>query len=402
MNRQVIVFIAIIAAAITLFAFMSYARIPFTVAIALLVVIAVATQFFPELLELKEYERAVVFQLGKYKRTVGPGWVLIFPILEKYVLVDMRTQTIDTPPQTMITRDDVRVKVDAVLYLRVVDPKKAIIEIKDFKTAAVELLKSNIRNAIAKMDLEELLEKTEELDAELQIVIKHGASDWGVAVHRVEVQSIELPPELVVAMRKRKEALEYKTKAEIEASARQISLEILEKAASKMSDRTLAYLYIDALKKISEGKSNKIIFPLELTRLANTLATGGKGGETDYPKIAESLIAAYREQQKRAIDSKLPFAKKKPENEAGEEAQTEMDEAQQKLAAEQESEAEEGQVGAKEAQPAEEVEAAAPMKKARLTRKKPEPGRNKAGKRWSVKAVKEKSKRAAGRKRVRR
>lgn len=313
MNRQVIVFIAIIAAAITLFAFMSYARIPFTVAIALLVVIAVATQFFPELLELKEYERAVVFQLGKYKRTVGPGWVLIFPILEKYVLVDMRTQTIDTPPQTMITRDDVRVKVDAVLYLRVVDPKKAIIEIKDFKTAAVELLKSNIRNAIAKMDLEELLEKTEELDAELQIVIKHGASDWGVAVHRVEVQSIELPPELVVAMRKRKEALEYKTKAEIEASARQISLEILEKAASKMSDRTLAYLYIDALKKISEGKSNKIIFPLELSHLASMLSgklterqsKGEISEKPDYSEIVNSLLEAYREKKTAMIDEAL-------------------------------------------------------------------------------------------------
>jgi len=310
LNRQVVVFVAIIAAALALFYTMVAAKIPvafFLVGIALLVVVALA---FPQLVELKEYERAVVFRVGKYHRTAGPGWILVFPAMEKYVVVDMRTQAIDTPPQTMITRDDVRVKVDAVLYIRVVDPKKAIVEVKDYKTAVVELLRANIRNAVGKMDLEELLEKTEELDSELHAIIEAAAKDWGISTHRVEIQSIELPPELVEAMRKRKEALEYKARAETEAAARQISLDILDKAASKMSDKTLAYLYLDALKKISEGKSNKIIFPLELSHLASMLAgklsekqaKGEIAEKPDYSEIINALVEAYKEKKREMIE----------------------------------------------------------------------------------------------------
>ncbi|NYZ75360.1 SPFH domain-containing protein [Candidatus Micrarchaeota archaeon] len=328
MNRQVIVFVGIIAAALALFAAMWVAKIPLVFFIVGILFLVVVASLFPELVELKEYERAVVFRIGKYNRVGGPGWILIFPLIERFIVVDMRTQAIDTPPQAMITRDDVRVKVDAVLYIRVVDPKKAIIEIKDYKNAVVELLRSNIRNAVAKMDLEELLEKTEELDSDLHAIIAAAAQDWGIATHRVEVQSIELPPELVEAMRKRKEAVEYKARAETEAAARQISLDILDKAASKMSDRTLAYLYLDSLKKISEGKSNKIIFPLELSHLASMLSgkltekqvKGEITAKPDYSEIINSLVEAYKEKKRDIIEESVEKKQeaKKEEKPAGE------------------------------------------------------------------------------------
>ena len=403
MDKQAAVFVLIIAAAVTaVYAGLFVLHLSLPLLAILLLILAAVASFTPQIIELKEYERGVLFTLGKFQRVLNPGWTVIIPNFQSVEKVDLRTQVLDIHPQNVITQEQIRLKVDAVVYLRIKDPYKCVVEIKNYNEAVTHIIHSEIRNIIGKMTVEEVIARTEEIGAELFETLKNVETQWGISTQKVEIQSIELPHGLAEAMQKRREATEYKQKLETEAEARQVSIDILDRAASKMSDKTLTYLYLDALKRIADGKANKIIFPLELTRLANTLATGGKGGETDYPKIAESLIAAYREQQKRAIDSKLPFAKKKPENEAGEEAQTEMDEAQQKLAAEQESEAEEGQVGAKEAQPAEEVEAAAPMKKARLTRKKPEPGRNKAGKRWSVKAVKEKSKRAAGRKRVRR
>lgn len=312
MNRSVIVFIAIIAAALLLVATVLTAgqAVPPAIWFVLLLVIVVAGLLFPRITELREYERGVVFRFGKYERILDPGLRFFFPLIESLVRVEMRTQVIDITPQDVMTKDSVRVKIDAIVYTRVVDALKSITTVKDYRLAMTELMRSNIRSAIAKMNLEELLEKTEELNNELFASMKQVSQDWGVLVLRVEIQSVELPNELVQAMTKRKEALEYKAKTETEAAARQISLDILDKAASKMSDRTLAYLYLDALKKISEGKSNKIIFPLELTHLASMIA--GKLGDKQakgevetvpqYTEIVGALQEAYKEKKKEIID----------------------------------------------------------------------------------------------------
>ncbi|PIT85440.1 hypothetical protein COU36_03250, partial [Candidatus Micrarchaeota archaeon CG10_big_fil_rev_8_21_14_0_10_59_7] len=130
-----------------------------------------------------------------------------------------------------------------------------------------------------------------------------------------EIQSIELPQDLLDAMRKRKEADEYKAKVETEAQARRVSLEILDQAASKMSDTTMTYLYLDALKKLAEGKSNKIIFPLELSHLASKLSgkMGASEKKMDYGNVVEGLIDAYREKQKEELDAEeAPAKEKKP------------------------------------------------------------------------------------------
>ena len=122
------------------------------------------------------------------------------------------------------------------------------------------------------MELEEVLEKTEEVANELKTVIKTATEEWGIAVVKVEVQAIELPPSLIVAMHKRREAGEYKIKLEIEAQAKQISLELLDKATSTLDSKTMSYLYIDALKSVANGKATKIILPLELTNIARAIS----------------------------------------------------------------------------------------------------------------------------------
>ncbi len=262
--------------------------------------------FLPRVYEFKEYERAVVLRLGKYDRTVGPGWIIIFPVFERFIPVDLRVKTLDTQPQMAQTRDDVRVKIDIVTFIRIVNPKKAILEVKELNTAIVKLIIGEIRLMVGKLDLDEVIEQTEEINEHLLGKLKEVEDAWGFVVLRVELESIELPPVLVEARTRARAAQQYKQRVEIEASARQVALEILDKAASKMSDKTMTYLYLDVLKKISEGRASKIIFPLELSRLASTIAEGTSGGKKEqkmkYEEILEELKAAYIEKQKNALE----------------------------------------------------------------------------------------------------
>ncbi|MCX6767382.1 MAG: SPFH domain-containing protein [Candidatus Micrarchaeota archaeon] len=325
MNRQVVVFTGIIAA-ILLIAYFGLFTLKNPVLLAILVLaVAAGAALFPKYIELKEYERAVVFRFGRFSRVAGPGILFIFPSIESHQLVDLRTQTIDTAPQNVITKDNIKVKIDSIVYLKIVDPKKVVVEVKDYKTAVVQLLLSRIREIASRMSLDELLAKTEEIDAQLHAVIRDAADEWGINALRVEVQSIELPQSLVEAMQKRKEAQELRARVETEAEARSTSIEILDRAASKMSDTTLSYLYLDALKKISEGRSNKIIFPLELSHLASLLSgrlvappAGGKQkAEPSFEETAKALLDAYVEKKKELIE-KTGAAGEHPVKEAAE------------------------------------------------------------------------------------
>ncbi len=295
-KREVVIFISILLLiAATLSAVFIY-HIPPVFVIVGAVVILLISQLSPRLLEFKEFERGVVFRFGKFRKVLGPGWILFWPSFESFVLVDLRTQTVDLPKQPVITRDDVEIKVDSVIYEKVVDAKKAVIEVKDFKNAMRELLRSQIRNTIGKMELEEVLERSEELGVELKNTLKPTADEWGVAISKVEIQQIDLPHSLVEALHKKREAGEYKVKLETEAQAKQLSLDILDKATSKMSDNTMKYLYIDAMKTIANGRATKILFPMELTNLAKSLS--GKLNESTIANVIEAFTAAKKEPAK--------------------------------------------------------------------------------------------------------
>lgn len=299
MDRQVTVFVLVIAAAALVAYVLIASQLPPALLIAGLLALALVLVFFPRFIELKEYERGVFFRLGKFDKVAGPGWILFFPAIDSFERVDLRTRALGIEPQNVVTQDNITLKVDAVVYLRVVDPKKVIIKVRDVQGAVTHLLHSQIRNVIGKMTIDEVIRKTEEIDNALYSTIKNVEDDWGIFTQNVEIQSIELPPGLIAAMQKRKEAGEYKAKLETEAQAREISLDILDRAASKLSDKTMSLLYVDALKTIANGKSNKIIFPLELSRLASNLAnqTGGK-----FDEAASNLVRAYMQQQKQSLD----------------------------------------------------------------------------------------------------
>lgn len=269
-------------------------------ALALLILFTLS----PRIIEFKEFERGVVFRFGKFSNVAGPGWVVLFPLFESFTPVDLRVRVLDTAPQRTETKDNVNVKVDVISYVRVVDPKKVVIEVKNLDRALTNMLVGEVRNIVGKMSLEELIEKTEDINTFLFAKLKEVEESWGFLVLKAEVVTIELPPEILEARHKARAAVDYKVKLETEATARQVSLDILDKAAAKMSDKTMSLLYMDALKKISEGKSNKIIFPLELSRLASLLSSKmtPSGTPPKYDDVIQELVKAYAAEQKKVMD----------------------------------------------------------------------------------------------------
>ena len=314
-NEEVIVFIGILAVVALIVGAVFTSQLPLQLVLAAFLAIVGILLFHPNIVELREYERGVFFRLGKYDRVSGPGWVVYFSTIDTFIKVDLRTQVLDIDPQEVITQDNVKITIDSVIYFRIADPKKSIVEIRDFKGAVSHLIRAQLRTVIGRMLLEEVLEKTEEININLFNVIKEVEDKWGIVAMRVEITSIELPSGLLNAMQKRREAGEYKEKMETEARAKQVSLEILDKALRSMSDRTIAYLYLDVLKRVADGKSNKIIFPLELTRLATYISE--KSGWTDkvekkdFEEIAKTLLASYHLQQKESMDKKAGLADQK-------------------------------------------------------------------------------------------
>ncbi|OIO26475.1 hypothetical protein COX85_00290 [Candidatus Micrarchaeota archaeon CG_4_10_14_0_2_um_filter_55_9] len=299
MDRQVFVAASVlaIAAALVYGAFLLTNSVPLT--ILLVVLLAAAASFSPRLVEFKEYERGVLFSFGKFKRVVGPGWVMILPAIHSYEKVDLRTQHLDIPMQDVITNDEIRLKLDAVVFLKIVDPKKAVLEIKDLQKAISQLLFSEIRNRVNKMPLEEVLESTEQINEAMRETLKKVEDSWGIKTVEVKVQDIALPEKLARAMQERKEALEYKAKLETEANARRVAINVLDEATRKMDDKTFAYMYLETLKRVADGRSSKIIFPMELSKLAESI--GGKlagNKQVDYSAVVSELSKSFAHQKK--------------------------------------------------------------------------------------------------------
>jgi len=215
---------------------------------------------------LKEYERGVVFRLGRIIPVKGPGLVLIWPIIDKLVKVSLRTITMDVPAQDIITKDNISVKVNAVVYFRVMDPTKAITEIEDFYFATSQIAQTTLRSILGQSQLDELLTNREELNAELQKVIDFQTEPWGIKVSVVEVKNVDLPPEMLRAIAKQAEA-------ERERRAKIIHAEGEFQASQKLADAAkiiatesgaLQLRFLQTLTEIATEKNSTIIFPVPI------------------------------------------------------------------------------------------------------------------------------------------
>lgn len=214
----------------------------------------------------REYERGVVFRLGRLVGTRGPGLVLIIPIVDKVVRVSLRTLAMDVPPQDVITKDNVSVKVNAVLYFRVIDPSKAIVEVEDFLFATSQLAQTTLRSTLGMVELDDLLSAREKINQELQSIIDHHTDPWGIKVSLVEVKHVDLPQEMQRAMAKQAEAERERRAKVIHAQGEFQASKKLKEAADVISDRPMAMQlrFLQTLTEVASENNSTLIFPIPI------------------------------------------------------------------------------------------------------------------------------------------
>ncbi|PYS95428.1 MAG: hypothetical protein DMF50_08830 [Acidobacteria bacterium] len=231
------------------------------------IVVAVAFWVFSSLKILNEYERAVVFRLGRLLGAAkGPGLVLIWFPIDRMVRVSLRTVVHDVPPQDVITRDNVSVKVNAVIYYRVLDPRKAVVEVEQYHYATSQLAQTTLRSVLGQVELDDLLSQRERLNAQLQQILDRHTEPWGVKVAAVEVKHVDLPAEMQRAMAKQAEAEREKRAKIIHAEGEFQASSQLAKAAEVISanSTTLQLRYLQTLTEIATEKNSTIIFPVPI------------------------------------------------------------------------------------------------------------------------------------------
>jgi regulator of protease activity HflC (stomatin/prohibitin superfamily) len=238
----------------------------------------VAFYVFSSIKILNEYERAVVFRLGKLlPEPKGPGIALVFAPIDRMVRVSLRTIVMDVPPQDVITRDNVSVKVNAVVYFRVMDPRRAIVEVESFHYATSQLAQTTLRSVLGQVELDDLLSQREKLNQQLQHILDQRTDVWGIKVSSVEVKHVDLPPDMQRAMARQAEAEREKRAKIIHAEGELEASEKLGQAASVIAQEpvTITLRYLQTLTEIAAEKNSTIVFPLPI-ELLNLLGSVGK------------------------------------------------------------------------------------------------------------------------------
>lgn len=215
---------------------------------------------------INEYERAVVLRLGKFHKVKGPGLILLIPVIDKMKKIDLRTVTLDVPPQEVITRDNVSIRVSAVVYFRVMDPDKAFLQVEDYYYATSQLSQTTLRSICGQAELDEILAEREKLNMKLQEILDAETEPWGVKVSKVEIKEIDLPEEMKRAMAKQAEAERERRAKIISADGEYQASKTLLEAAKIMAENpiTLQLRYLQTLTEIATEKNSTIIFPLPI------------------------------------------------------------------------------------------------------------------------------------------
>jgi len=237
-----------------------------------LVLLILAVMLFSSMIKvLREYERGVIFRLGRLLRIgdrgyKGPGLILLIPIIDRMVKVSLRTVTYDVPPQDVITRDNVSIKVNAVLYFRVIDPAKAIIQVEDYFSATSQIAQTTLRSILGQSELDELLAHREKINEELQKIIDAQTDPWGIKVSTVEVKHVDLPPEMQRAMARQAEAERERRAKIIHAEGElQASAKLAEAARMLSSDPAAMQLrYLQTLVEVAAENNSTTIFPVPI------------------------------------------------------------------------------------------------------------------------------------------
>lgn len=248
-----------------------------------IVLIGLGVAFFVLLASLRmvqQYERAVIFRLGWLRKdTMGPGLFAIIPFgIDRMVKVDLRVVTLDIPRQECITRDNVTVGVNAVAYFQVIDPRRAVVAVRDFLNATFQIAQTSLRSVIGQVELDELLSQRERLNATIQHIIDEQTEPWGIKVSIVEIKDVELPPQMQRAMARQAEAEREKRAKVIHAEGEMLAAQQLQKAAQiiAVEPTALQLRYLQTLTEIAVEKNSTIIFPMPVDLIAGLTELVGK------------------------------------------------------------------------------------------------------------------------------
>jgi regulator of protease activity HflC (stomatin/prohibitin superfamily) len=252
----------------------------------LLVVVAVAVIFFIGSFAriLREYERAVIFRLGRSARAIlnpgghgnGPGLVLLMPLIDKMVKVSLQTVALDVPPQDVITRDNVSLKVSAVIYFRVIDPEKAVIAVQDYLYATSQIAQTTLRSVLGQVELDDLLSARDKINQQLQRIIDEHTEPWGIKVATVEVKQIDLPQDMQRAMAKQAEAERERRAKVINADGEFQAAAKLSEAAQVLTQYPVAVQlrYLQTMREIASERNTTTFFPLPMDLIGRLIGDG--------------------------------------------------------------------------------------------------------------------------------
>jgi len=238
-----------------------------------LLIVVVLVLFAMSVRVLREYERGVVFQLGRFWAVKGPGLILLIPVLQQMVRVDLRTVVLDVPKQDVISRDNVSVEVNAVLYFRVVDPERAIIQVANFMEATSQLAQTTLRSVLGKHELDDMLAERERLNIDIQQVLDAQTDAWGIKVANVEIKHVDLDESMVRAIARQAEAERERRAKVIHAEGELQASEKLMQAAEVLARQqgSMQLRYLQTLSTLASDKTATIVFPLPVDMLSGLM-----------------------------------------------------------------------------------------------------------------------------------
>jgi regulator of protease activity HflC (stomatin/prohibitin superfamily) len=243
--------------------------------IAILVIIVIlAIVVFSALKVLKEYERGVIFTFGRFDKVKGPGIIFVIPLVQLMSKVDLRTVVMEVPPQDVISRDNVSVKVNAVIYVRIIDPEKAIIQVADVFEASSQLAQTTLRSVLGQHELDDMLAARDKLNVDIQSILDQHTDAWGMKVTNVEIKQVDLDENMVRAIAKQAEAERQRRAKVINAEGElQASQKLMEAAQTLIQQpQAIQLRYLQTLVEIAGDKSNTILFPLPMDLIEPLLA----------------------------------------------------------------------------------------------------------------------------------
>jgi regulator of protease activity HflC (stomatin/prohibitin superfamily) len=219
-----------------------------------------------------ETERAIIFRLGKFSRVAGPGWSLVIPFFEKeFAKVDVRTKMMNLHVPVAFTRDDLRVELAGIVFYQVKNPERAILSVESYHRGVNNIILSETRNAIASLSMRQLFANMDHLNDILKDAVRHATWKWGVDINMIQVKGITPPLEIAVAMQQKEIAAQQLQAQNFKAEAKKVAIEALGDAAKKLDDFSIMYLYLEALKKLGEGKATKMIFPAQFLNVLSNM-----------------------------------------------------------------------------------------------------------------------------------